>query len=565
MPSIRIREEDLTGGSVTNVTTNAVYIPGYAIMGPINTPTLCESLDEFQSIFGAVPYVFNEDQKLEGGFDNSIQFYQAGDYEKSYIIAEQLLRQGLPVYYERVFTGNISHWSAQQSNSGVGGGSLENGNCLILTASTPGAITKKIYYTLERDLINNIDCYTLTVGREADTTTGAPAVSATSTRFTFNSELASQYSSIKYYQDLNGQLDNSGLVTLKFADGVQTLYETDPAKFLELPTGPSRPKDEFTVSGMYTYLSTNGTNSSTGETQGFTRLEDKGEYVLKYITSGAYPTFGYNDNSVAATMVQTAADRGDAITLLDPTWEEVSLSINNDDSVYGQVKAFVSTNKVNTYGESIYSYAGMYIPYGIYSFSQYATTVKLPGSFAYLLSLAVSVQANPNWYAVAGVVRGLVPNIQGLAQNITNAVADSYTPTDDVAINPITNIRPYGLSIWGNRTLKNNAQQGELTATSFMNIRNLVCDVKRVVYVAAKRLTFEQNNDVLWINFKSLITPTLEQMLQGNGITGYRMTRLTTTERATLKARIELECVEAVENFDITISLTDSTTLVSEE
>ena len=563
MPSIRIREEDLTGSSVTNVTTNAVYIPGYAIMGPINTPTLCESLDEFQSIFGAVPYVFNEDQELEEGFDDSIQFYQAGDYEKSYIIAEQLLTQGLPVYYERVFTGSVSDWSAQQSNNGVGGGSLENGNCLILTASTPGAITTKIYYTLERDLIDNTDCYTLTVGRQADTTTGAPAVSATSTRFTFSSELASQYSSIKYYQDLNGQLDNSGLVTLKFAAGVQTLYETDSAKFLELPTSPSRPTDEFTVGGMYTYLSTNGINSITNETQGFTRLEDKGEYVLKYITSGAYPTFGYKDNSVAATMIQTAADRGDAITLLDPTWEEVSVSVNDDNSIYGQVKAFVSTNRTD--GESIYSYAGMYIPYGIYSFSQYNATVKLPGSFAYLLSLAVSVQANPNWYAVAGVVRGLVPNIQSLAQNITNAVADSYTPTDDVSINPITNIRPYGLALWGNRTLKNNALQGGLTATSFMNIRSLVCDVKRVVYVAAKRLTFEQNNDVLWINFKSMITPTLEQMLQGNGITGYKMTRLKTNERATLKARIELECVEAVENFDITISLTDSTTLVSEE
>ena len=564
MPSIRIREEDLTGSSVTNVTTNAVYIPGYAIMGPINTPTLCESLDEFQSIFGAVPYVFNGDQELEEGFDDSIQFYQAGDYEKSYIIAEQLLTQGLPVYYERVFTGSISDWSAQQSNGGIGAGSQVDANCLILTASTPGAITEKIYYTLERDLIDNKACYTLTVGREADTTTGAPAVSGTSTRFTFDSDLASQYSSIKYYQDLNGQLDNSGLVTLEFSAGVQTLYETDSERSLVLPASSFRSKDEFTVKGMYTYLSTNGVNSTTGEMQGFTRLEDKGEYVLKYITSGAYPTFGYNDNSVAVTMIETAADRGDAIALLDPTWEEVSLSVNDANSIYGQVKAFVSTNRVNTNGD-MYSYAGMYIPYGIYSFSQYDATVKLPGSFAYLLSLAVSVQANPNWYAVAGVVRGLVPNIQSLAQNITNAVADSYTPTDDVAINPITNIRPYGLSIWGNRTLKNNALQGELTATSFMNIRNLVCDVKRVVYVAAKRLTFEQNNDVLWINFKSMITPTLEQMLQGNGITGYRMTRLTTTERATLKARIELECVEAVENFDITISLTDSTTLVSEE
>ena len=190
--------------------------------------------------------------------------------------------------------------------------------------------------------------------------------------------------------------------------------------------------------------------------------------------------------------------------------------------------------------------------------------IELPGSFGYLVSLAVSVQNNPNWYAVAGVTRGLVPNIISLSQNLTNAIADSYTPRDTIAINPITNIRPYGLTIWGNRTLKNNALAGDLTATSFLNVRNLVCDVKRTVFVASKRMTFEQNNDILWINFKSLITPTLEQMVQGNGLTGYQLIRQRTTKKATLKAKIVLYCVEAVEDFDITISLTDSETTISE-
>ena len=46
MPKITIREEDLTSAGITNNSTNAVYIPGYAVMGPVNTPTLCESLEE---------------------------------------------------------------------------------------------------------------------------------------------------------------------------------------------------------------------------------------------------------------------------------------------------------------------------------------------------------------------------------------------------------------------------------------------------------------------------------------------------------------------------------------
>ena len=53
-------------------------------------------------------------------------------------------------------------------------------------------------------------------------------------------------------------------------------------------------------------------------------------------------------------------------------------------------------------------------------------------------------------------------------------------------------------------------------------------------------------------------------MLQGNGLTGYQLIRQKTTAKATLKAKIVLQVVEAVEDFDITISLTDSESTISE-
>ena len=264
-------------------------------------------------------------------------------------------------------------------------------------------------------------------------------------------------------------------------------------------------------------------------------------------------------------MLTKAADRGDAIALFDHTPNNSRvLAATNTSSVYAKVKEYCQTNRVNELSEPIYTYGAMYTPYGIYSNSVIDGNVELPGSFAYLLSLAVSVVNNANWYAVAGVTRGIVPNLLGLSQNVTNAIAESYTPRDDISINPITNIKPYGLTIWGNRTLKNNAKAGDLTATSFMNVRQLVCDVKRNVFVASKRLTFEQNNDVLWINFKAQLVPTLEEMLQGNGLTGYQLIKQKTTAKATLKAKIVLQVVEAVEDFDITISLTDSESTISE-
>ena len=50
---------------------------------------------------------------------------------------------------------------------------------------------------------------------------------------------------------------------------------------------------------------------------------------------------------------------------------------------------------------------------------------------------------------------------------------------------------PFGLRIWGNRTLFDNSGKGNLTASSFLNIRNLCSDIKKTVWTAARTLTFE--------------------------------------------------------------------------
>jgi phage tail sheath protein FI len=189
----------------------------------------------------------------------------------------------------------------------------------------------------------------------------------------------------------------------------------------------------------------------------------------------------------------------------------------------------------------------------------------MPPSFGYLISLAKSIIINNNWVAVAGVARGQVPSINGLytASRLSNSLANAYQPRNGkTSINPITNIKPYGLTIWGNRTMKNNlttANGGEdgLTATSFLNIRNMVSDVKKTAYVAAKTLMFEQNSDVLWVNFLSKVTPLLDKLMSGQGLSDYKIIKNPTNEKAKLKATIKLFPIYAVEEFEITIELSD--------
>lgn len=85
-----------------------------------------------------------------------------------------------------------------------------------------------------------------------------------------------------------------------------------------------------------------------------------------------------------------------------------------------------------------------------------------------------------------------------------------------------------------------------------------MCDVKKAVYIAAKKFMFEPISETLWLNFKSEIEPLLDKMKTGNGLTDYQVLRKATKEKATICAVIRLWAIEAVEKFDITIELSDS-------
>ena len=53
-------------------------------------------------------------------------------------------------------------------------------------------------------------------------------------------------------------------------------------------------------------------------------------------------------------------------------------------------------------------------------------------------------------------------------------------------------------------------------------------------------------------------------MSTGNGISGYKMIKQAPDRKAQLKAKIRIIPVEAVEDFDITLELTDSLEIITE-
>lgn len=174
---------------------------------------------------------------------------------------------------------------------------------------------------------------------------------------------------------------------------------------------------------------------------------------------------------------------------------------------------------------------------------------------AYLQSIA---NGNPSWLAIAGKSRGEVPGMETAGKLTENEIDTMQSRTEGIAINPVCNMNPWGIRIWGNRTCVPNTEE-DLVAISFANVRMLICDLKKALYSAAKENQFEQNSDVLWINFKSKVNVLLEQMVQSYGIVGYKWIKEETNgERAKLKACLRIIPVEAVEDFDLTIELNDS-------
>lgn len=292
------------------------------------------------------------------------------------------------------------------------------------------------------------------------------------------------------------------------------------------------------------------------------KVEDKALWDVRFITTGAFERGVKSsggeivDDGYTSSLCQSAESRGDAIALCDH---------NSSLTDATKIKNLFNTSTFSS------SFGAAFSPWCEFNFD--GTHAILPGSFAFLSAYAKSIQSYPSWYAVAGSVRGIIPNLVKPVADFGDADCDTLQCRDailggsndnvGVAVNPICNVRPYGVIIWGNRTLLRNRKSGT-TALSFLNVRNLVVELKKTLYIAGRTLTFEQNSDILWLNYKALVTPTLDTMLSGNGIGGYKCFKLATKAKATLKAKFQISPIEAVEDFDLYVNLVDNEASVSE-
>lgn len=322
-------------------------------------------------------------------------------------------------------------------------------------------------------------------------------------------------------------------------------------------------------------------------------LRDRATYDFRYLVTGLLEGNGLVNKaimSIASRINSTLDDadvehdgRGDCIALIDI-----------DKSKYaGKTQSEAIPEVAYEANQYQSKYAAVFAPCVTYTMTakaEYNNNRTFPGSFHYLACAAKSAENYNEWYANAGYTRGVANYtvesvgcnfgeiaIQALEPRFCISAGDRELSADEankaltdptinanvnteVAVNLIVKIKN-SYYLWGNRTAHKlgtrYASDGDLVASHFLNVRQLCTTIKKQVYVACRRLTFDPNSNILWINFCSLIRPTLEKMKADQGIKDYKILKTKTDRKALLSAKIRIVPIEAVEDFYINLYLED--------
>ena len=321
-----------------------------------------------------------------------------------------------------------------------------------------------------------------------------------------------------------------------------------------------------------------------GLLSGFTKLEsgefwsplkDRAEYNFRFATGAVIDGTKPVNAALAQVVSEQSGDRGDAICLaeLERSDYEGKLASDIVKSITADVNSYYEQATGLLQDDSKYvAFFAPYVDFAAlrsssetgYQVSGRAPSTRMPASFYYLACFIKAHPDYPEWFATAGYTRGVSDyTVASVGAKFGDTCINALEPrsyhdgasTPKAAVNVIATIRGQQY-LWGNRTAYP-LSETDLVASHFLNIRQLCTTIKKELYTAYRSLVFDPNSDVLWINFTNAILPLLDRMKANQGLRDYKIIKVPTTQRATLKARLRIVPIEAVEDFYIDISLED--------
>jgi len=191
-------------------------------------------------------------------------------------------------------------------------------------------------------------------------------------------------------------------------------------------------------------------------------------------------------------------DRGDAFYVMDLVGKDESVN-----SAVNQVSG-LDTN-----------YAAVYYPFVKVLDTSRNLPILVPPSVVVPGAIAQSDNIAAEWFAPAGLNRGVLGNVIEAKIRLNQAERDILY---DNKINPIATFPATGVCIWGQKTL-----QERSTALNRINVRRLLIALKKFIASSSRFLVFEQNTQATRNRFLNIVNPYLESVQQRQGLFAFRV------------------------------------------
>lgn len=195
------------------------------------------------------------------------------------------------------------------------------------------------------------------------------------------------------------------------------------------------------------------------------------------------------------------------------------------------------------------SYVATYYPWVKYYDSVNKKYINLPVTKDVVRNFAYTDNVSHPWFATAGMSRGNVDCVK--ATHFTRLEEEDMLY--EGMINPVKTFSADGVKIWGNKTMYK-----EDTPLNRINVRRLMIRIKDLVMSASKQLIFEQNDNTVDSQFRSIVEPILANAKQNRGISDYRVKTDTSAEardRKELPAAIYVKPINCLEYISITFTI----------
>lgn len=217
---------------------------------------------------------------------------------------------------------------------------------------------------------------------------------------------------------------------------------------------------------------------------------------------------------VTNLIVDMCEARGDCFYIMDLYVDDGNPSSGQTDSVIALAAEF-DTN-----------YAAAYYPWVKIKDTNTNKIITVPPSVVLPSVYAANDKVAGEWWAVAGLNRGGIPQAKMVTDRTTHSERDSLY---EGKVNPIAAFPGQGIVVWGQKTLQNAA-----SALDRINVRRLLIEIKKYFASTARYLVFEQNTAATRNRFLGIVNPYLQSIQQRSGLYAFEVVMDDTNNSADL-------------------------------